>query len=649
MRRAAARRSDAHTLEIPGAIRAAYPGFVDPCLAVERNAAPKGDQWLPEIKYDGYRAQGHLIDGKPAIYTRRGYDWSDRFSSVTDALRTLRAHTAIVDGEVVVPDERGIADYHLLQQDLSQHRADRLVYFVFDLLYLDGFDLRQSPLIERRRALSTLLTAIQTQRIRFSEHIEADPAAVFERACAMQLEGILYKDRNSLYRSGRQETWFKVKCLKSETFPIVAFVEKLGASPRRIASLYLGRWEDGKLLYAGKAQTGFKQEALYELRERLDPYIRPTSPLSIPVKKPKATWIEPVLEAEIQYSALTAEKRLRAPVYKGIRDDLALHAPTNSSAAERGARVYRGGVPKQNILQWLPDAVVPSKEQLAAYWKKVAPRALEYLAGRPLKLVRHTRSTTFYHMGPLPPVPESVHQLKVEKRQGGQGTRLWINDLAGLLGLVELGAVELHPWNSTVEDLEHPDVLVFDLDPGIGIAWQFVVDTALAMRELLKTARLDSWPKLTGGKGVHIMCPISSSGMTHDQAHRYSRELAEKLAASEPTRYTTSAAMSARAHHLFIDYLRNGRGTTAVGTYSPRARSGFPIAAPVSWRELERGVRPNTFTMAEPFPRTHKGRSEAGKRNLRRTAQFSESGLPGPKQHRRPKPARKPGQQTHRR
>jgi len=225
-----------------------------------------------------------------------------------------------------------------------------------------------------------------------------------------------------------------------------------------------------------------------------------------------------------------------------------------------------------------------------------------------------------------------VHQLQVEKRQGGQGTRLWIDDLAGLLGLVETGVVELHPWNSTVDDLEHPDVLVFDFDPGPGIEWQWVVDTALSMRELLKNQRVDSWPKVTGGKGIHIMCPIGSSGMTHDEAHKYSRELAQKLAARDPQRYTTSAAMSERTGHLFIDVLRNGRGTTAVGTYSPRARPGFPIAAPVSWRELEGGVRPDTSTMAERFPTQRKTASKAGlPRNSLRTAEFSESVLRGAK------------------
>jgi bifunctional non-homologous end joining protein LigD len=589
MRRASGGRDLAR--EIPQAKQGPYPGFVEPCLATPRASVPKRGDWIHEIKHDGYRAQAHLIGRKSVIYTRRGYDWSETFASITHALRALPARDVILDGEVVVTDNRGISDYHLLQADLAKGRTDRLVCFAFDLLYLDGIDLRNAPLIERKRLLTELLDTVpETGRIRLSKHIEADAAAVFQQACAMHFEGIVSKERHSPYRSGRQDTWLKVKCIKSETFPIIAFVEKLGANPRRIASLYLGRREGEQLLYAGKAQTGFKTEALYELRERLDPFIRKTSPLSVPVKKPKATWVEPVLQAEIEFSALTADKLLRAPVYKGIRDDL---------AADKAARPAR--VPKENILQLLPDAVVPSKHELIAYWRKVETRALKHLARRPLKLVRHVHGTTFYHMGPLPPIPPTVHQLKLTKRGGGEGIRLWIDDLAGLLGLVEIGAVELHPWNSTVDDLEHPDVLVFDLDPGTGIEWRFVVDTALALRDMLKAEGLESWPKLTGGKGVHVMVPIARE-MTHDEAHRYTRDLAETLARMNPRRYTTSAALTARPGHLFIDYLRNGRGTTAVGTYSPRARAGFPIAAPVSWKRLDRGIAPDAFTLYRAPP-----------------------------------------------
>jgi bifunctional non-homologous end joining protein LigD len=301
-------------------------------------------------------------------------------------------------------------------------------------------------------------------------------------------------------------------------------------------------------------------------------------------------------------------------VFKGIRDDL---APAELAAPSSRSRVR---VPKENILQLLPDAVVPSPEELRSYWRNVAPRALKYLGRRPLKLVRHVHGTTFYHRGRLPPIPSAVQQLKVQKREGGEGTRVWVEDLEGLLGLLDMNVVEVHPWNATVDDLEHPDVMVFDLDPGEGIEWQFVIDTALAVRELLKAEGLASWPKVTGGKGIHVMAPISGE-MTHDAAHRYSRELAQRIAQTDRTRYTTSASMSERKGRLFVDYLRNGRGTTAVGTYSPRARPGFPIAAPVTWKQVERGIRPDAFSIEHPTSRTKTDR--AGRAKNRRRARPS--------------------------
>jgi bifunctional non-homologous end joining protein LigD len=584
--------------ELPGARKAQTPGFITPCSPVNATHVPNRGSWIFEIKYDGYRVQAHLDDSNPILFTRRGYDWTERFSAVAQSLKKLAVRNAVIDGEIVVPSDRGTADFQLLQADLGGGRSDRLVYFVFDLLFLDGFDLREVALHERKRLLGELIEGMDG-RIRMSTHIEADGAELFQQACAMRLEGVVCKERGSAYRSGEQETWVKLKCVRSDNFPIVAFVEKLGAKPRRIASLYLGRRDGDQLLYAGKAQTGFKQEMLYDLRERLDPYIRKTSPLSVPIKKPKATWVEPVLEAEVEYSSLTSDKLLRAPVYKGVRDDLArVDTPPPSLKTRRPAQ-GNGRVSKDNILQPLPTAVVPTREQLATYWHKVAPKALHHLAHRPLKLVRHVGSTTFYHKGRLPPIPASVRQLKVRKREGGEGTRLWIEDVEGLLGLVDIGVVEIHPWNSTIENLECPDVLVFDLDPGSGVEWDFVVKTALALRDALKAQSLSSWPKLTGGKGIHVMAPIS--GMLHDEAHRYSRALVEAVARSDPKRYTTSAILSERPGRLFLDYLRNGRGTTAVGSWSPRARHGFPIAVPTTWPQIASGILPDAFTMAKPF------------------------------------------------
>jgi bifunctional non-homologous end joining protein LigD len=552
---------------------------------------PARGRWLCEIKQDGYRLQAHLNHGAWTLYSRRGHNWSDRFAPISRALEDFPADSAVIDGEAVVLGENGIADFRMLQADLNAGRSDRLVYFAFDLLYVDGFDLRGCALEARKELLAKRLGE-STPRIRYSDHVEAEPADVFKNACEMGLEGIVCKQRGSRYQSGESDLWVKVKCKQSDTFPIVAFVEKLGAHPRRIASLYLGRWEDGRLLYAGKAETGFKHEMLYELRERLDPHIRATSPLNVPLKKPKATWVEPVVESEIEYSNVTAGNILRMPVFKGIRDDLSV-----ATAASRTRSGKSGiGVSKTNILQLLPDAVVPSKEELAAYWRRVGKRALDYLGRRPLKFVRHSHGTTYYHMGRLPPVPESVHTLTIKKREGGEGTRLWVDDVDGLLGLVSMGIVELHPWNATIDDIEHADIIVVDLDPGTGVDYAFVVESALALRQLLQTEGYSPWPKLSGGKGIHVMIPLDQR-ITHDAAHRLAKRLVQQLASRDPKRYTLSAASRERRGRLFLDYLRNGRGTTAVGTYSPRARPGFPIAYPVSWTQVETGIRPNAFTM----------------------------------------------------
>jgi bifunctional non-homologous end joining protein LigD len=591
MARARRGQSGGRSLQhLNGAKRASFPSYIEPC-SPRTGAAPVRGEWLCEIKHDGYRTQAHIKRGHLALYSRRGHDWSDRFLPIAQTLRVVVVENAVLDGEIVVLGAGGIADFRMLQADLAAKRTDRLVYFIFDLLYLDGFDLRGCALEERKKLLRELLPA-DNNLLRFSEHFEIAPGEMFGQACRLGFEGIVCKQLGTRYRSGEGDDWIKVKCKKSETFPIIAFVEKLGASPRRIASLYLGRWVNGQLLYAGKAETGFKQEMLYELRERLDSHIRKTSPLSVPVKKPKATWVDPVVEAEIEYNNLTAGNILRMPVFKGIRDDLGKAAPTSVRRRSNA----RSAVPRANILQWLPDATAPSKEELAVYWRRVEKPALEYLARRPLKLVRRVHGTIFYHMGPLPPIPTSVHELKIRKRAGGEGTRLWIEDLAGLLGLLDIGAIELHPWNSTVDDIEHPDTLVFDLDPGDGVSWGFVIESALAMREILLKSGHDSWPKLTGGKGIHIMVPIERT-MTHDAAHRYARGLAQQLAVTAPRRYTLSATMSQRKGRLFIDFLRNGRGTTAVGTYSPRARQGFPIAAPVTWRDVESRIAPDAFTL----------------------------------------------------
>ncbi|MET4493683.1 bifunctional non-homologous end joining protein LigD [Bradyrhizobium sp. LA7.1] len=564
-----------------------------------REKPPRGEDWVYEIKADGYRAQLHLRDGDAKVYSRTGLDWAEQFSSIAASADKLKANSAIIDGEAVVYGSGGLPDFQQLRQELGAKRSERVRFHAFDLLYLDGYDLRGVAYEDRKRLLQGLLKDAPKTFI-YVEALAADGNVIFGKGCKLGLEGLVAKRLGQPYRSSRQESWIKLKCKKSETFPIVAFVEKLGACPRKVASLYVGRRENGKLLYAGKVRTGYTETTARELRERLATLIRNTSPLDVAVKKPKATWVDPTLAVEVQYGALTDDGLLREAVFKGFRDDLVVRKVKAPRLVPSVAGRPKLGVPRENILQLLPEAVAPSKEELADYWTRVWKKALPHLGHRPLKLVRHVHGTTFYHKGPLPKeIPAAVHQLRIQKREGGQGTRLWVDSLDGFLGLVGIGAVELHPWNATVEDFEHADRIVIDLDPGEGVDWNAVVETALDLRTLMKREGFETWPKLTGGKGIHLMAPLDHP-VLHDKAHRVAHQLVSALAVRHPDRYLLSA-QAKRRDRIFLDYLRNGRGTTAIGTYSPRARAGFPIAAPVTWKRIESGIAPDAFTIDSPF------------------------------------------------
>jgi bifunctional non-homologous end joining protein LigD len=330
---------------IPGAKAAPFPGFITPCDPTLRDRAPDGPGWLHEIKIDGYRAQVHVHHGRITIYSRSGYNWTDHFHQIAQAVKALSGHDFIIDGEATIFGNTGLPDFQALRRELAKRHADRLIYLAFDLLYLDGHDLRAAPLVERKRALQNLL-ANRAPKIVYVEHFEMhDGEAVYRHACKLKLEGIVSKRRDSRYRSGRQETWLKLKCTKSDTFPIVAFVEKLRARPRKIASLYVGRREGDRLIYAGKARSGYTEQVAREVRERLDPLIIRKSPLSVPVKKPKATWVKPVIQAEIETAASPTMgfcakpySRVCATIFPSVRRR---RPPRGVRSRARGAAVYR--------------------------------------------------------------------------------------------------------------------------------------------------------------------------------------------------------------------------------------------------------------------------------------------------------------------
>jgi bifunctional non-homologous end joining protein LigD len=606
------------------------PAFIAPCISATVAKVPPGDEWLHEFKWDGYRLMLRIDHGHVSLLTRNGFDWSERFPTIAGAAAELQVASAYIDGEAVV-EERGVPDFRALRVALGEGRGDKAVLIAFDLLFLDGEDLRGTPLEERKRRLASVIApAPRGSAIVYSEHADLGPF-MMKQAEGLGLEGVVSKRRDRPYVSGPTRDWLKVKRVNRQEFVVAGYLQARNREDA-VSSLVLGWNEDEGLVYKGRVGVGFDDRTAHEVWTALQPLRRKTAPFAagIPAGGARdALWVDPTLVAEVAYGHWTPGGLLRHAVFKGLREDkdaADVHGPAEVAAVDEPAPPPRAGrpatkspakrhaasrkavdpakapavgVPRENILQLLPDAVVPSHEALAAYWTGIADRALEHLGGRPLKLVLHRHGTTYYHKGRLPPVPPSVHQLRIEKREGGEGVRLWVDDLEGMLGLVEMGAVELHPWGARVDDIEHPDMLVFDLDAGPGVSYAFVRETALALREMLVGEGFEPWPKLTGGKGVHLMVPITPD-LDWDGAHAYCKEIAERLAATAPGRYTTSAALEARKGRLFIDYLRNGRGTTAIGTYSPRARPGFPIAAPVEWRDVERGVRPDAFTMKRP-------------------------------------------------
>ena len=304
---------------LPGARAAAFPSFIEPSHPTQRDKSPTGDQWVHEVKVDGYRAQLHIRDGKVRVFSRRGNDWTSEFQSIADAAKQLPLTRTIIDGEVIVATREGLSDFAALQSELAAERSDRLTFYAFDLLYAEGIDLRPARLLDRKKALSRIIGKAPKGRFLYADHVELEGSAVHRRACEMGLEGVVSKLRDAPYRSGRTEVWIKTLCRKRDTFPVVGFIP---AQPKSVAALYLGRREGGALLYAGKAGTGFTFETARMLRQLLEPLAVRKSPLTKPVRKPKATWVKPDVFVDVQYRTITPDGRLRHASFKGVREDL---------------------------------------------------------------------------------------------------------------------------------------------------------------------------------------------------------------------------------------------------------------------------------------------------------------------------------------
>ncbi len=587
---------------------------VEPELATLVSAAPEGDAWLHELKFDGYRLLARVADGEVGLFTRHGHDWSERMPALVRALSRVSADVWL-DGEVVVLDERGVSNFQRLQNSLSEGATGALVFYVFDLLELDGTDYRARPLTERKQVLAELwkkLPADVRATLRLSDHVVGNGAEFFKQACKLGVEGIVSKRADAPYRSGRGRDWLKVKCLKRQEFAIVGYTEPSGSRSHLGALLIAVNGRQG-FRYAGRVGTGFTSASLAELHRALGPLVREKPPrLENTPRGADARgvhWVEPKLAAEVAFTEMTEDGVLRHPSFQGLREDKSAAEAREERPADEEvdarpapARAARRAKPTEYPLTNPGKILYPeqgiTKRELLDYYALVAERMLPHVKNRPLTLVRCPNGydkPCFFQKHPGEGVPAKVRSVPIAEKSGDTQYSV-IDDAEGLFGLVQLGALEIHTWGSHADDAEHPDIVVFDLDPDPDIDFGEVCRAAEELRRVFEAAKLESFVKTAGGKGLHVCLPIAPE-LTWQEAKDFTQRIAEEFVRRSPDKFVATVSKSKRRGKIFIDYLRNGRGATFVTPYSTRARKNAPIAMPLEWDELGPKLRPDGFTL----------------------------------------------------
>ncbi len=614
-----------------------------PQLASLVASAPETDEWLHEVKFDGFRMGISVSDGSARLLTRNGLDWSERFPEIVTAALELDVATALIDGEVALRLADGRTSFQGLQN--SARQTGTLTYFAFDLLWLDGEDLSPLPLDARKARLQALLPSDDGSPLRYSTHVVGHGPRVHKEACDAQLEGIISKRRDAPATPGRSRTWVKVKCIGRQEFVIGGFTDPQG-SRQGLGALLIGYHDGGRLVWAGKVGTGFSASAARDLRAQLEPLVQDAAPFSPAPRGADARgahWVRPELVAEVAFTEWTSGGKIRHPSFQGLRGDKAARdvvreaapvgnapagetrrggshmarsqaaaseAPASTKGKRRtGSGTAAGGAAKPSPIAvrgvsisnpqrvMYPDAGV-TKLDLVRYVDTVGEWMLPHVAERPLTLVfcpdGLAGDCTYLKHGKTWG-PQTLRRVNIREKTK-VGEYMVADSIEGLVSMMQMNWIEVHTWNSTVDALERPNRLVFDLDPGPDVRWPQVVAAAQETREALSDLGLQSWVKTTGGRGLHVVVPLEAIASWADGL-RFAERLAGSLVERAPRRYTTNFSKAGREDLILVDVMRNNRAQTAVSAYSPRARAGAPVSTPLDWDELSARRRPDRFTV----------------------------------------------------
>jgi bifunctional non-homologous end joining protein LigD len=605
---------------LKGAKKSAMPDFIEPALATLAGKAPQGTRYIHEIKFDGYRLQVHIDKGKVQLFTRSGLDWTGRFGrNLSAAFKNLPVTSALIDGELVVENEAGASNFSMLQMDLAAKKSGRFIFYAFDLLYLDGYDLRGAPLVERKEALQAIITS-GPDIVRYSEHFEADGETILRHACRLSLEGLVSKLRDAPYRSGRSKSWIKSKCTARQEFVIGGYAIST-TSPKAIGSLALGVYEDGKLRHVGRVGTGFSARVAADLFKKLKPLQQEKSPFAGRLAAEAVRdlqFVKPLLVAEVEYRNWTGDGNLRHASFHGLRDDKPATEVVKEGAADAAMPTPESSQkpPRSTVtlthpdrLYWPDDGI--TKEGLAHYyaelWQYIAP----YIVARPLSLLRcpdGVGKACFFQKHAWKGINRFI-KLVDDPKDKATEPFLIIDELDGLIALTQAGVLEIHPWGSSLAALEQPDTMIFDLDPSEDVSWNAIIAAARDIKARLEEVGLAAFVKTSGGKGLHVCVPLKPKA-SWDEVKGFAKALAESMAKESPDKFISIATKAKRKGLIFIDYLRNGRGATAVAPYSTRARAGAAVSMPLAWDELNSKIGPAHFTISNALARLSRLRSD---------------------------------------